>query len=638
MIRFNLLLAILVAWSTMVFAQQQRWQQGIQYEMEIDMDEKNHQFSGTQKVVYQNNSNEDLTRFFYHLYFNAFQPGSMMDVRSRTIRDADPRVGSRILGLKKEEIGYHKIKSLKQNGTPVKFKVEETILVVELNEPIKAGASATFEMEFESQVPLQVRRSGWKSKEGIEFSMTQWYPKVSEYDYQGWHSNPYVGREFHGVWGSFDVKITMDKKYVLGGTGLLQNPNTIGHGYQDLGVKVDHSSKSRLTWHFKAENVHDFAWAADPDYIHDVVEVDEDLTLHFLYQDNEAYKETWKKAQPKTAEAFRFIQKRYGKYPYAQYSILQGGDGGMEYPMATLITGNRNFGSLVGVIVHEVMHTWYQMLMGSNESLYAWMDEGFTSYASNEVNAFLFKRRNGFVHQGSYKGYNYLAKSGVEEPLRTHADHFVSNFAYGQAAYSKGAVFLGNINYIVGRQAFDKIMLKYYDAWHFKHPNPNDFIRIVERTSGLELDWYKEYWVNTTHHIDYAITDVLKGKKPSKDSIVIKASEKEYLAKSVKVKGTGTRIYLEKKGGMPMPLEVVVTYKNKKNTEKALYYIPTVLMRGEKQDEVEYGVRTIMPDWPWTNSVYELNIPIKLRNIEKIEIDPSLRMADIDRKNNTYER
>lgn len=636
--RSNVLVALLVAFSASVWAQQERWQQRAEYKMDIVVDAENHQFTGKQNLVYYNNSNESLNKVFYHLYFNAFQPNSMMDVRSRTIQDADTRVGGRILELKKDEIGYHKITSLKHNGKDVKFEVVGTILEVTLDEPIKAGEKATFDMEFNSQVPLQVRRSGWNSAEGIELSMTQWYPKLCEYDYQGWHSNPYVGREFHGVWGDFDIKITIDKDYTIGGTGILQNPNEIGHGYEEVGQKVDHSNKKTLTWHFKAENVHDFAWAADPDYIHDIQEVGDGLVLHFIYQDEEGYKDVWKKAQKKTVQAFRFIQSRYGKYPYKQYTIIQGGDGGMEYPMATLITGKRNFGSLVGVIVHEVMHTWYQMLMGSNESLYAWMDEGFTSYASNVVRAHLFNSRGNFPHDGSYRGYSYLAKSGAEEPMSTHADHFTTNFAYGQASYAKGAVFLGQINYIVGEGVFDKGMLRYYDEWHFKHPNPNDFIRVMEKESGLELDWYKEYWVNTVHHINYSIADVVKGTKASKDSVAIKAKEDSYMIQGGKASRKGTTVYLEKKGGMPMPLDVVVTYKEGKLTKLKTYNIPLEIMRGSKADEMLNGTQQVMPDWKWTHKVYELNIDIPFKNIEKIEIDPSLRLADIDREDNVWER
>ena len=205
-------------------AQADRWQQHAEYKMNIDMDESAHQYAGDMELTYTNNSPEALDVVFFHLYFNAFQPGSMMDVRSRTIEDPDPRVGDRIFNLSQEETGWIKVKGVKMDGKKCSMDEQGTILRVDLPRPIKSGAKVKFELVWDAQVPLQIRRSGWMNKEGIEFSMTQWYPKMCEYDYQGWHSNPYIGREFHGVWGNFEVNITMNGKYTIGGTGVLQNP------------------------------------------------------------------------------------------------------------------------------------------------------------------------------------------------------------------------------------------------------------------------------------------------------------------------------------------------------------------------------------------------------------------------------
>jgi hypothetical protein len=183
--------------------------------------------------------------------------------------------------------------------------------------------------------------------EGVEFSMSQWYPKIAEFDFEGWHADPYIAREFHGVWGNFDVKITIDKEYVLGGSGYLQNPNEIGHGYQDAGVTVSYPKKTKnLTWHFIAPNVHDFTWAADKNYLHDVVKTNFGTTLHFLYKNNPKIIDNWKKAEPLTAQLMQFYNQTVGKYPYDQYSVIQGGDGGMEYAMCTLILGEGTFDGL----------------------------------------------------------------------------------------------------------------------------------------------------------------------------------------------------------------------------------------------------------------------------------------------------
>ena len=373
-----------------VHAQADRWLQKVDYKMHIDFDVASNQFTGKQKLNYTNNSPDTLDRIFYHLYFNAFQPGSMMDVRSSTIADSDPRVGNRISKLKEDEIGFHKINKLTQDGLNTSFEVVGTILEVKLGRPIPPGSRTTLEMEFDSQVPIQIRRSGRDNKEGIALSMAQWYPKLCEYDYQGWHANPYVGREFHGVWGDFDVTISIDRSYILGGSGVLKNANEIGYGYEDQGQKVPMHKTNKLDWHFFAENVHDFVWAADPDYKHVKARGPNGAVLHFLYQDNQFTSENWAKLPDAMIKAFDFINEHYGVYPYPQYSFIQGGDGGMEYPMATLITGHREFFSLVSVSVHELMHSWYQMILGTNESLYSWMDEGFASYASAEVMKFLF--------------------------------------------------------------------------------------------------------------------------------------------------------------------------------------------------------------------------------------------------------
>lgn len=593
------------------------WQQEVDYTMKIDVDTEKHQFTGTQTLVYTNNSPDELTRVYYHLYFNAFQPGSMMDIRSRTITDPDGRIRDRISKLSEDEIGYHDIISLTQDGEKVDFDVDGTILVVDLKSPISPNSSTTFKMEFESQVPKQIRRSGWNNAEGVEFSMSQWYPKIAAYDYRGWHPNPYIGREFHGVFGDFDVKITIDNNYVVGGTGIVQNPNEVGHGYQKQGMKVQYSS-DKITYHFKAENVLDFFWGADPDFIHTTAQVPNGPKLHFFYQqpvidieateeENATYKENWEKLPELTVEAFEYANKHFGKYPYPQFSTVQGGDGGMEYPMGTLITGGRSLGSLVGVTVHEMYHSWYQNVLATNEALYPWMDEGFTVFASSETMAHLFESE-GNPHGNSYNGYRFIATSGNEEPLTTHADHFNINQAYGIASYSKGSVFLNQLSYIIGDEAFRKGMLTYHETWKMKHPTDLDFIRVMEKESGMILDWYYEYFVQTTKTIDYGITSVTGDE-------------------------TNTQVEVSRNGLMPMPLDIVVEYSDGTSEQ---FYIPLRVMRGSKPLENEMK-RTQLNDWSWVQPSYTFDIPTSKFNIKSIMIDPSQRLADIDPSNNTFE-
>ena len=589
------------------------WQQHVDYTMDVKMDVKSFQYQGTQKLVYTNNSPDELNRVYYHLYFNAFQPGSEMDARLQNVKDPDKRMmqdgKSRIASLSESEMGFLHVQSLTQDSNAVSYTEEGTILVVELANPIPPGGKTVLDMEFKGQVPLQVRRSGRNSAEGVALSMSQWYPKLSEYDFEGWHPNAYIGREFHGVWGDFDVKLTIDKDYTVGGSGYLQNPQEIGHGYETPGTSVKTKGKT-LTWHFKAPNVHDFMWAADPDYIHDVLEMEDGPTLHFLYKNDPEILENWKKLQPKTAETMRFFSKNIGKYPYEQYSVIQGGDGGMEYAMSTLITGKRSFGSLVGVTVHEMAHSWFQHILATNESKHEWMDEGFTSFISSLCMNEIMDQGKENPFEGSYKGYYALVNSGLEKPQTTHADRFATNFAYGIGAYSKGSIFLSQLGYVIGQDKLMETIQKYYEDFKFKHPVPNHIKRSAEKVSGMELDWYLTDWTQTTNTIDYSI-------------------------KTVESEGQKTKVVLERIGEMPMPLDILVV--NADGTQET-YYVPLRMMRGEKDNPYPNLKRTVLEDWAWANPTYGFTIDKPIETIKAIVIDPSQLMADVNGENNVHQK
>lgn len=601
------ILFLLVTFSVfIVHAQTDRWQQRVKYTMDIDMNVETNRFTGKQKLEYWNNSPDTLKQVFYHLYWNAFQPNSMMDVRSRrqgTIQigrnpDWDSRVKDRIQHLNPDEIGYQQVKSLRMNGRNQQFEVHETILQVELDRPIAPHSKATFEMDFEAQVPLQVRRSGRDNPNTkVRYSMSQWYPKMAEYDADGWHPNPYVGREFYGVWGDFNVNISIDRNYIIGGTGYLQNANQIGYGYEARGTRVARPAGKKLTWKFSAPDVHDFMWAADPEFVHRKLEVRKDLTLHLLYKPTTATAQEWEEVLDLAARALPFMEKNFGKYTYKQFTFLHGGDGGMEYPMATLLVAP-------GPWLHEWLHNWYHGLLATNESLYPWMDEGFTSWAEERVSAYL-TNDTGFAQKGNYASYFALARSPREEPLTTHADHYNTNAAYGAAAYSKGAVFVEQLGYITGAEQRDKIMLKYYDTWKFKHPNVNDFIRVAEKVSGLQLDWYQQYWVNSIKTIDYAFDSLWE-------------------------EGGKTKIRLKRVGLMPMPIDFRITFKD---GSSEMHYIPLDLMYGAKPAEDDTP-RKVYPAWKWTHEKYVIETDRRLSDISVAEIDPSQRMADVERKDN----
>jgi len=598
----------------LLVAQADRWQQHIDYKIKAALDVNTNIVKGTEDIVYTNNSTDTLRKVYFHLYWNAFQPNSSMDVRSRElgkntmtsrrgdiIKDWDARVTDRIQKLTPTEIGYQRVSAITINGKAQKLIEHETILEVQLTNPIAPKAATKLSLVFEAQVPKQIRRSGRDNAEGVRYSMSQWYPKMVEYDYQGWNTNAYIAREFYGVWGNFDVSLQLDKSYMVAATGVLQNPNSI-------------STKEGLqTWNFKGNNVHDFVWAADNQFKHLSKEVRKGLTIHVYYKEKNASNDSaWANVLWAAEKALPFIEKNFGAYPYPQYSFIQGGDGGMEYAMATLIKGPS-----LGTVFHEWMHNWYQQILGTNESLYAWMDEGFATFAESKVSRWYdanMAAQSPFISEkaktqvtanitraklelpltqaGSYNGYLALVKSGLEEPLTTHADHFNTNYAYSNAAYSKGATFLGVLGYIVGDSVRDAIMINYYNTWKFKHPNANDFIRVAEKTSGIQLQWFKEYWVNSIKTIDYALNDIQTGNNTAIISI-------------------------QRNGKLPMPIEVLITYKD---GTSELHYIPLDLMLGAKMEEGGVN-RIVHREWQWVSPTYTFETTRPLSALKSIEID-----------------
>ncbi len=580
---------------------QEYWQQHVEYEMNINVDVSDFTYDGDQSIVYTNNSNDTINKVYYHLFFNAFKPNSQMDIRSRTIRDPDRRVGSRIVALDENDYGDISVSSLKQDGKDINFEINETVLLARLNKPLLPGKKTKLNMVFTAQIPLQIRRSGKLNKEGVDMTMTQWFPKLAEFDPEGWHPNPYIGREFHGVWGNYKVNITIDKDYVVGGTGYLQNANEIGHGYTEKDPKENDSKTN--TWKFYAPNVHDFAWAADPDYIHDIKRTESGVDLHFFYKPT-VNVEHWKKLQDDSVKLMEYFEESIGPYPWEQYSIIQGGDGGMEYAMCTMITGERPYPSLLGVTAHEMAHAWFQHLLATNEAKHSWMDEGFTEYVTSLSENYVNDKDPEFPHKSSYDRYYLLASSGFEQAQTVHSDRYDYNFAYGASAYSKGSVFLSQLGYIIGKNNLSKTLKRYYEEFKFKHPTPNDFKRIAEKVSDLELEWYLNEWTRTPHKVDYGI-DIS-------------------LLESDRV------ITLKRIGRIPMPIEIVVSFEDGSSD---IYYIPNDLLYGYKSfnDEVY-----LMEPWNWVSKEYEFEV-VGSKKITKVEIDPSKRIADVNQLDNSVE-
>ena len=609
-----LLTIVFSAISIFSFSQQNAYyQQSAKYKMDIDIDAQNFTYQGNQTLTYINNSPDELKVVYFHLYWNAFKPNSMMDQRVQSQgKNGDSRLQtngvSRLASIPKEEEGAQNIHWIKQNGKDLKFEIQETIMKVELNTPIKPNSSTTFTMEWDAVIPQQIRRSGRNNREGIDMSMTQWYPKIAEYDYDGWATFDYIGREFHAPFADFEVNIKIDKDYIIGAGGTLENPLEVKGYDQNANIKSD--SKNKATWKWTAKNILDFAFAADRDYTVESFTILDGPKIYYVYQKSEKT-QLWEESKPYVTKFFQLMNATLGRYAYPSYAFIQGGDGGMEYGMCTLMLGEgRTLEGLVGLMVHEGGHSWNQQMLAYNESVRPWMDEGFTSYYDDLIMHQLFPPKepvaNPFVN--SIKSYVNFTKTGKEEPAVWLADHHEGGNAYSIASYVKGEVFLVQLGYIVGEQNLSLIMKEFFNQWKMKHPTERDFLHIAQKTSGMDLKWFQHYWINTTKTIDYAI-------------------------KNVKYEANSTTITLENKGSIPMPIDFSILTKDKKVVN---YQIPMSMTHVWKTKDI-YGDFNTLDYWKWTQKEYTFTIPYNKSQISALGIDFSQRLADVNPEDNFLE-
>ncbi|WP_159472775.1 M1 family metallopeptidase [Chryseobacterium sp. 18068] len=605
---------ILFAFIISQFQAQQNayYQQAAQYKMDIDVNAEQFTYKGNQTLNYSNNSPDELNVVYFHLYWNAFKPNSMMDQRvAGQGKNGDSRLQkdgiSRLASIPKNEEGAQNIHWIKQNGKELKFEIQETVMKVYLNEAIKPNSKTTFTMEWDAVIPQQIRRSGRNNREGVDMTMTQWYPKIAEYDYDGWATFDYIGREFHAPFADFDVTIKINNDYVVGAGGTLLNPKEVKGYDASAQIKAD---QNKATWKWTAKNMLDFAWAADKDYSVESFDVPQGPKVYFVYLKNDKTK-AWGEAKPYVTKYFQIMNSKFGKYAYPSYAFIQGGDGGMEYGMCTMILGEaKNIEDLMGLMAHEGSHSWYQQMLATNEPVRPWMDEGFTSYAESYVMHQLFppkdNRPNAFVEK--IDAYRKFLKKQIEEPAVWLGDHHDNGTSYSYASYVKGELYLVQLGYIVGEENLSKIMTEYFKEWSMKHPSDRDFLHIAQKVSGMDLKWFHHYWINTTKTIDYGIKDV------------------QYGAQS-------TTVTLVNNSQIPMPIDFsVITADNK----IVNYQIPLNMTHTWKTKDA-FGEFTTLKYWPWTQKEYTLTIPYNKSQLRVLGIDFSHRLADVNPEDNFVE-
>ena len=609
------------------------WQQDVHYTIKARIDEKTDVISGKETLVYWNNSKDELKEVYFHLYQNAFQPDSYYD----KLQEENKRT-QRYGPYENEKKGTEILK-MTANGQAVTTELDNTILKVNLPKPLLPGENITFEIEFNTYFDgsgnVRRRMKTFNSFGTKHYDGVHWYPRISVYDRKfGWTTDQHLGREFYGDFGTFDVELTFANDFVVGATGNLVNRKEVLP--DDLRKKLDirnfatkawNSAPSEViarqegktkTWIYHAENVHDFAFTADPTYR--IGEASwNGKTIYALAQ--EPHAAGWQNAAQYTADIIRVYSEDIGMYVYHKMIVADARDG-MEYPMLTLDGGfDPNYR---GLLAHEVGHNWFFGQVGNNETYRAALDEGFTQF----LTAWCLESLDGdtmkvlpprskyaqkFVTPTSPRYgsvyYRYLsdALKYADPSLNTHSDGFHGALRHGGGyghVYFKTATMLYNLQYVLGDELFLKAMQNYFEQWKIAHPYFNDFRNSIIHYTGADLNWFFDQWMETSKRIDYSVKSIKKGDE-----------ENEYL------------ITFERKGRMQMPLDFVVVDNDGKEHK---FYIPNTWF--EKKTDA-----TILPRWiGWDKlqPTYTAKVTIPGK-VSEVIIDPSKRLADVNMLNNS---
>lgn len=530
------------------------FQQEVHYDIEVTLDDTQHELRGTARLEYTNHSPDALASIYFHLWANAYQSTEtafakqQLRIGQTKFQFADP-----------EDRGGYRAISFRQNGQELRFTYDAEhpdIAKVELIEPLRPGASVELEIPFTIDIPKSYSRFGHVDQ---SYQMTQWYPKPAVYDQQGWHPMPYLDLgEFYSEFGSFKVAITLPKNYVVGASGTLETAEEVtflrekvietaayfanGGGEQisrEEARKEDvipPSSTEMKTIRYQAENVHDFAWFADKRFRvqKGEVELPSGRVIDTWTMFTRAEDWLWGQSIDYVNRSVQWYSEEVGEYPYPQATAIQSAlsaGAGMEYPMITVIGYSGNDQSLDIVITHEVGHNWFYGILGSNERDFAWMDEGLNSFYEAGYNKKYYGTTGledtpRFLNPDTLFTFDQLiylfrARAGLDQAPQTSSnDLSVINYQLG--AYTKPALALQYLQAYLGEERFKKAMQYYYETWKFKHPQPEDFQKALEQSTGEDLEWFFAGLIEGTNQLDYAI----KKAEIQGDSMVVELQNK----------------------------------------------------------------------------------------------------------------
>lgn len=559
---------------------------------------------GQESIAYRNNSPDTLRYLWLQLdqnkYLSASTGNLLFDPEHAF--SGDGGLGIRDLTVAESRRVGNAMSPVARRLTPT---ITGTMMRVDLTRPLPPHGQTTLQIGWRYQVPEIGDRQGRELVDGDWiYEIAQWYPRLAVYDdVRGWNTEPYLGNgEFYLEYGSFDVSITVPAGMIVAATGTLRNPEIVltpaerthlasAHG-SDGTVLIRNQSDPRppgqhgqLTWHFTADSVRDFAWAAATHFIWDAARVNGGRTLAMsLYPPSAA--PTWREATQDAKRAIEFYSRQWLTFPYPSAININGPEGGMEYPGIVFCGARNSAEGLYGVTSHEFGHTWFPMVVGSNERLYPWMDEGFNTFINYfDYDREYHKTRNG---RGDAAAWGAWASQGHDEPIMTPPDRQV---ALGQIAYNKpavGMILLRNV--IATPDRFDGAFREYIRRWAWKHPTPADFFRSMEDGLGMDLSWFWRSWFYTTETLDQGVDSV----RQVSDSGGERRSE----------------IFLRNLGPMVMPVQLELGWDDGSRSRLAL---PVEVWY--------YGDR------------YALHLPGP-RFVTSVLVDPDSLLPDIDRGNN----
>lgn len=584
------------------------WQNRASYDIHATLDTATKTLTGTERLVYTNHSPDTLRFIWMQLEQNAFRPNSL----NSFIFPEDSRFGAR--GFEGGDV-IDRFEQILPGGRRValRTRANETVMKVDLSTPLAPGRSATFDIAWHFLVPEHgADRMG---REGALYELAQWYPRVNVYDdVRGWNIDPYLGQgEFYLDYGDYTMSLTVPAGYIVAGTGSLTNPREVLTAVEiarlaqaarsatpvNIVTLADIQSGAArprrtgtLTWRFAAKNVRDVAWAASPEYLWDASSYRGILAQAF-YRPSAI--DPWKDAADQTRLSLQEYSERWFPYPWPQMSAVEGPISGMEYPMLVMEAHSTDKYDLFNVVTHEVGHNWFPMIVGSNERVHMWQDEGFNTF----INTFSEARRypdKGDQLQRALQERSYVEqamKAGVDLPLEIHPDR-VEPRLLGLSQYVKPSVGLQLLRQeILGPAAFDDAFRSYIERWAFKHPTPADFFRTMEDVGGRRLDWFWREWFLENVRFDQAIDTVMTTQQGNVQSVVV--------------------AYGNRSRGV-MPIHARFTFSD-----------------GSVENH-DYPAEV----WSTNTTRYFRRYAFTGKTLRRLDLDPERRVPDVDRSNNSW--